>query len=264
MSVKRTSWLWAVVAVLALAVGARAEEDVAPETREKLAKRVTIETEGISLAELAMRLSEQTGLSFVGSAFTVHMPEPVAMIARDVPASEVLEAVAYSMDLEFRILPGGIVAFRIDHEDPRREAMIDREFRRHERENEDGGEDGEDKERREREEEIVERVGDNPKVRGILEKVGGRLDVQEFHEEKGVWVLVIRREDERGPPIAHVIADEDGNVIDIKLHDKWGGDRERKDKGFGKEHRGKRPERDEGEERFREDEAREREGRENF
>jgi hypothetical protein len=254
-----------VVAVLSLAGGARAlEADVTPETREKLATRVTIETGGMSIAEFAGQLSEQTGLSFVGSAFTAHMPEPVAIIARDVPASEVLEAVAYSMDLEYRITPGGIVALRIDHEDPRREAMIDREFRRHEREGEGGGEDGDEDERREREEEIVERVGDNPKVRDILDRFNGRLDPQQFHEEKGVWVILVRREDERGPPIAHVIADEDGNVMDIKLHGKWGGDRERKDKGFGKEHWGKRPERDEDKERFREDEAREREGRENF
>ncbi|MHC5053271.1 MAG: hypothetical protein ACYTKD_00990 [Planctomycetota bacterium] len=255
MDIRTALWACAAVAALGGAAGA-IEGEPTPRTLEKLAMRVNIEEGAIPLVELAGRISEQTGLSFVASAHVAHMPEPVAIVARDVPASEVLEAVAFSMDLEFRITPGGMVAIRLDHEDPRREAIIDREFRRHEREHDEGGGDGE---RREREEQIVDRVTDQPKVRGILDKVNGHLVVQGFHEEKGVWVLTVRREDERGPPLAHVIADEDGNVIDIKFHDKWGGGKERKEKGFGKEHRGKHPER---EEPFREDEARER--RENF
>ncbi|MHC4247595.1 MAG: hypothetical protein ACYS9X_00560 [Planctomycetota bacterium] len=255
MKIRPALWACAAVAALAGAAGA-IEGDPTPETLEKLARRVNIEEGAIPLVELAARMSEQTGLSFVASAHVAHMPEPVAIVARDVPAGEVLEAVAFSMDLELEITPGGIVAIKLDHEDPRREAIIDREFRRHERED---GEEGHDEDRRREEEEIIDRVTDQPKVRGILDKVNGHLVVQGFHEEKGVWVLTIRREDEAGPPLAQVIADEDGNVIDIKFHDKWGGGKERKEKGFGKEHRGKRPER---EEPFREDEARER--RENF
>lgn len=260
MRVRPTSWIWVAVAVLALAGGARAiEGDLAPETREKLARRVTIEEEAIPLAEFAMRVADQTGLSFVASAHVAHMPEPVAVVARDVPAGELLDAVAFSMDLEFKITPGGVIAIRLDHEDPRREAMIERAFWP----DEDRG--GEGEEPAIGEDEIVERVADDPKVRDVLDKLDGRLVPAKFHPEKRVWILIVRREGERGPPLAHVVATEDGDVLDIKVRGGEGGpEKGRKDKRFEKGRKGKRQERKADEERFRGDEAREREGRENF
>jgi hypothetical protein len=261
MKVSLTSWSWAAVAVLALAGGARAiEGEPTPETLEKLAKRVNIQEGAIPLVELAARISEQTGLSFVASAHVAHMPEPVAIIARDVPAGEILEAIAFSMDLEFEVSPGGVVAIRLDHEDPRREAMIDREFRRHER----GDGAGEGGEPEIGEDELVERVGEHPKVRGILDRFQAHLLQPEFHREKRVWIVSVAPNNGE-KPFGEIIATEDGDILDIRFRGKGGApEKERRDKRFEKERKEKRPERAGDEWRFREDEAREREGRENF
>jgi len=243
MKAPAKSWACVAVAVLALAGRAAAREgEFTPETRAKLAKLVSIEEEAVSLAELAEQIAGQTGLAFVASAHVAHMPEPVAVIARDVPAGELLDAIAFSMDLDVMITPGGVVAVRLDPDDPRREAMIEREFGNDEGR---GDEEGEDEPELD-EDEIVERVMDNPKVRGVVEKLGGRLAPGRYYPEKRVWVLVVRGRDGEGPPRAHVVATEDGDVVDIKTHDK-------KRKG---KHRDK--ERDEDEPHLGDDEARER------
>jgi len=243
MKTRSISWALVAVAVLALADGAGAlEGEFTPETRAKLATLVSIEEEAVSLAEMAEQIAGQTGLAFVASAHVAHMPEPVAVVARDVPAGELLDAIAFSMDLDVMITPGGVVAVKLDPGDPRREAMIEREFGpdddRDDREDGDEPELGED--------EIVERVMDNPKVRGIVEKLGGRLAPGRYYPEKRVWVLVVRGRDGGGPPQAHIVATEDGDVIDIKMHDK-----KRKGKRHDKEH-------DEDEPHLGDDERRER------
>ena len=228
MKAPAMSWAWAAFAALALADGAGAMDgDLTPETRAKLAKAVNIEEEAVSLAELAERIAGQTGLSFVASAHVAHMPEPVAIVARGVPAGELLDAIAFSMDLDVMVTPGGVVAMRLDPGDPRREAMIDREF---------APDDGPDEEEEEDapeldEDEIVERVMADPKVRGLVEKVGGRLLPDRYYPEKRVWVLVVRGRDGEGPPEAHVAASGEGEVIDIRFPgDVWKG------KGAGGEH----------------------------
>lgn len=198
--------------VLALGGRARAlEGEFTERTRERLAAQVTLEAGDAPLGEIALRVSEQTGLSFVASVFVARLPEPVAVVAKDVPAGDLIEAIAFSMHLDYHITPGGVVSFRMEDDDPRREALLRRvlpppEERRR----------AEGPPPRIDEGELTERVADHPKVRALLDKLDAELVPGKFHQEKRVWMLLLRREGEEAP-LGHVVAREDGDVIDIKM-----------------------------------------------
>ncbi|MHC4503332.1 MAG: hypothetical protein ACYTFI_08515, partial [Planctomycetota bacterium] len=145
----------------------------------------------------------------------------VALIAKDVPAGDLIEAIGFAMHLDVHITPGGVVSFRMQKDDPRREALLRRILPP-----DPGGRRGEDRHGKGRQEEgppevgeaeIVERVVDaSPKVRAVLEKLGATLIPAKFHAQKRVWLLAVRRPGEEGP-IGHVITSEDGDLIDIKI-----------------------------------------------
>jgi hypothetical protein len=219
-------------AVLERALAAAAE--YAPATREKLAKPVTLEDGELGLAEFAEEVAGQSGLAFVASGLVADLPEPVAVTAEGVPAGELVQAAAFALDLEYTITRGGVVAFRLRVDDPRREAMLRRLYhpRRGGREGEERrGEEGRWEEDPALDEgEVIERVSRHPKVAAVLEKLGARLEPAEFLRERRAWVLVIRRED--GPPLGRAIATEHGELMDIRLRERerppGRGDREKR------------------------------------
>ncbi len=210
--------VFASAAVLAW-VGAAAaiEGEFTPETREKLAVRITVREEHIKLGELCGRIAEQSGLSFVLPQDVARMPEPVAIAANNATVEELIEAVAFALHLEFMATPGGVISFRLPKADPRREAVL----RRYNPPLPKPGEGGPPPKLPPGE--VIERVSQNPKVRELLERAGARLFPGKFIHEKRVWVLHVRREGEKRP-LATVYVSEDGEVLDIKR----GGDEERR------------------------------------
>jgi len=207
----------ALAGLLALCrLAAAVEGEFTERTRERLAALVTLEAGEAPLGEIALRISEQSGLSFVASVFVAKLPEPVAVIAKDVPAGDLIEAIAFAMHLDVHITPGGVVSFRMEKDDPRREALLRRILP-------PGPKGPRDKGRRAEgppqvgEAEIVERVVDgSPKVRAVLEKLDATLIPAKFHAEKRVWLLAVRRAGEEGP-LGQVIASEDGDLMDIRI-----------------------------------------------
>ncbi len=200
---------------------AAVEGEFTERTRERLAALITLETGESKLGEVLFGISEQSGLSFVGSVFVAKLPEPVAVIAKDVPAGDLIEAIAFAMHLDVHITPGGVVSFRMEKDDPRREALLRRILPPGPKGPRDEGRHGEGRHEegppQVGEAEIVERVVDgSPKVRAVLEKLGATLIPGKFHAEKRVWLLVVRRAGEEGP-IGHVITSEDGDLIDIRI-----------------------------------------------
>jgi len=170
---------------------AAVEGEFTERTRERLAALVTLQTGESKLGEVLFGISEQSGLSFVGSMFVAKLPEPVAVIAKDVPAGDLIEAIAFAMHLDVHITPGGVVSFRMEEDDPRREALLRRilppgpgDHRGEARHGKGRQEEGPP---RVGEAEIVERVVDgSPKVRATLKKLDATLIPGKFHPEKRV------------------------------------------------------------------------------
>jgi len=187
-------------------------------TREKLGRRVTIREDKESLWDVAEQLAEQAGLSLVLSAPTGRMGERVGIIARDVPAGEVLEALAFALKLELKVTFSGVVALRLPPGDPRELAVlrpvmpIDASRAQVPRQ----GEEPPAGRRRLEPAEAIERAVANPKVAERLRALGARLFPGEFNPEKRVWVLVARR-DEDAPPLGHVVVSEEGEVVGMEM-----------------------------------------------
>lgn len=191
---------------------------MAPEAEEKLNKPVTFEWDTVRLEEVLEEVSEQTGLSFVVPATVARSPEPVSLRVEGAPAGEVLEALTFAMRLEVHVTNSGVVALRYPEDDLRAEVMMERLLGlgrpRHER---PPGPRMDEEELEERGREVAERVSDHPKVRGLLERLGGaRLVPVHFRPEKRVWILAVRREGEEAP-LAHVVANAEGEVLNIEI-----------------------------------------------
>lgn len=200
----------------ALLVSLALSGGIAPEAEEKLNKPVTFEWDTVRLEEVLEEVSEQTGLSFVVPATVARSPEPVSLRVEGAPAGEVLEALTFAVRLEVHVTNSGVVALRYPDDDLRAEVMMKRllglEGRRREGPPRMHGE-----ELKERGREVAERVSDHPKVRGLIEKVGGaHLVPVDFRPERRVWVLALRREGEEAP-LAHVVANEEGKVLSIEI-----------------------------------------------
>ena len=223
-----TSWfVFTLTAVFAVAATAAAlEGEFTPETRGKLAARITVREEHVKLGELCGRIAEQSGLSFVLPQDVARMPEPVAIVADNATVEELIEAIAFALHLEFMATPGGVITFRLPKADPRREAALRRYNPPLLRPGEGGpppnllpGE-------------VIERVSHNPKVRELLERTGARLFPGKFVHEKRVWILHVRREGDKRP-VASVFASEDGELVGIKEagdDEKWKQEKRNKEK----------------------------------
>lgn len=186
------------------------EGDLTPETRERLAIRITAKEKRATIEKLIQGMIEETGLSVVAPLDVARMPEPVAFAVNNVTAEELIDAIAFVLHLEVMVTPNGVIAFRMSEDDPRREKTLKR-YRKSK---------GEKKRARRQEprlppQEVVERVSREPEVRELLERTGTRLFPQKFHPEKRVWFLAARTEEDAGP-VAMVIASEDGDLVDIK------------------------------------------------
>ena len=219
--------VFASAAMLASAGAAAAlEGEFTPETRDKLAVRITVHEEHASLGKLLGGIAEQSGLSFVLPHDVARMPEEVAIAANNATAEELIETIAFVLHLEYTATPNGVIAFRLREGDPRREAVLGR----YRPPKQKGGEGGPPPKLPPKE--VIERVSHDPKIRELLERTGARLFPGKFVHEKRVWVLHVRREDEKRP-VAAVFASEDGEVVGIKEagdEDKWKQEKRNKEK----------------------------------